>query len=94
MEKETQRGIAMISAATHALKARREFNDSGSAMNVVTKLIKEQKDEQTKIGMIAAASKALEIADRNPELTDRAIINQVMVELPGIMSTVKEHSHK
>jgi hypothetical protein len=82
----------MISAVTHALKTRRELGDSGSAMNVVTKLAREQRDEQAKIGMIAAASKALEIAERNPDMTDRKIINQVMSDLPGILSTVREHS--
>lgn len=92
MEKDTQKGIAMISAVTHALKARREHNDVGAAMNEVSRLAKSERDEQTKVGMIAAASKALEIAERNPDFSDRKVITQVMSDLPSIISTVKEHS--
>jgi hypothetical protein len=61
-------------------------------MNEVARLAKDEKDEQAKVGMIAAASKALEIAERNPSFSDRKIISQVMADLPSILSTVKEHS--
>lgn len=92
MEKDTLRGIAMISAATHALKTFRQTGEVGSAMNEVTRLAKQERDEQAKVGMIAAASKALKIAEREDGMTDRQIINQVMSELPEIIATVKQHS--
>lgn len=95
MEEDTQRGIAMISAASHALKALREHRgDVGQAMNDVSRFVREQRNEQTKIGMIAAASKAIEIAERNPEMSDRNVINQLMVELDSIIAVVRQHSGK
>lgn len=89
MEKITKKGISMISAASHALKFYRESGSHEKAMNQVSRVISEERNEEVKLGMVAAASKALSIAEKNPSMTDKQVVNQVMEELPMIISSIE-----
>jgi hypothetical protein len=92
MEKITKKGISMISAASHALKFYRESGSHEKAMNRVGRVISDERNELTKLGMIAAASKALSIAEKNPGLADKQIVNQVMAELPALISSIESQA--
>lgn len=93
MEKNTKKGISMISAVSHALSYRKANPDATneSIMNKVSQLVYDEKDSHAKLAMIAAASKAISIAERNERLSDREIINQVMQDLPSILQSVDKN---
>jgi hypothetical protein len=94
MEKETEQGIEMISAASEALKFRKENPSAeiNQIMHQVSKLAKEQRNSKTKIAMISAASKALELAERNPKFTERKVISELMKHLPELIKTIEQNS--
>jgi hypothetical protein len=87
MEKDTKKGIGMISAASEALNYRKEHPAASNEqiMGHVSKFIAKERDSSLKLPMVAAASKALTIAERAPDLSDKQIIGKVMNELPLLM---------
>ncbi len=79
----TKRGIAMVSAVTEALKYRSigQIPDEEQIMKKTMKFISapEYKDYQFK--MISAVSQAIKILQREPNLTDRAVIDRIVREM-------------
>jgi len=48
------------------------------------------RDEKTKIGMIAAASKALALSKKNRYMTEKQMLRDFMRELPAISESISE----
>lgn len=90
MEKEIHKQTRMIAAVTEALSFKRKnfTSDNQVILKHIAKFVSVEADELTKIGMIASASKALEISERNPAMKEREIIKQVVNELDGIIQQI------
>lgn len=91
-KEEIEDGIKMLSAISEALRFRKDssYIDTERIMNNLMDFIRVKKSEKTKLLMIAAASKALSIVERNPHLDDRMIIKMVMVDFPSMFEIVEE----
>lgn len=48
------------------------------------------KDERIKFAMIAAAGKAFEIANKNPETSERILLKEFIDEIPEILCNIQE----
>ena len=83
--------VKMISAVSRALELRKVENDNEKIINQISNFSSQEKSEETKLRMIAAASKALDIAERNPRLKDKEIIKQVSRELSSISQEINKH---
>ncbi len=90
MEKEIHKQTRMIASVSEALAFRRKNPavDNELVLKHISKFILSEKDDMTKIGMIASAAKALEITERTPSLKDREVIRLVMSDLGNIMSNI------
>ena len=84
-------GVKMISSATKAFELRLKSGMSHEEVLIqISKMASVERDQKVKIGMIAAASKALSIIDQNPSYNERQVIGEVMKELPSIIETANE----
>jgi len=84
--------VHMMSAVTEVLKFRKGNPkvDNEKMMQHISNMAKNIRNQQTKIGMVAAASKALSIIEIEPNLTDKEVMKKVMNELPNILDNMKE----
>jgi len=48
------------------------------------------KDEKMKFAMIAAAGKAFEMANQNPDMPEKALIKEFMGEIPMLLNNIEE----
>ena len=88
---EIDKKVKMISSVSQALSFRKKNSnaDNEEILKHISQFVKQEKDKQTKLLMIAASSKALQILDKAPFLTDREIIRKVMQDLPEILENTK-----
>lgn len=93
-KKELDKELKMVSAISRALEMRRIENDNEKVLSDISRFVSQEKKEETKLGMIAAASMSLDIADRNPNMKDREIIKTVIKELSSINEEISKHSIK
>ena len=85
-----ERKISMVAAASGALAYRKKNPAHGSdkvlqysSMNVAIR-----KDECTKMGMIAAATKAITMAEKQPSLQEKEIIRRVISSIPNMLENI------
>jgi len=87
-EKDVDIKIKMISAVTEALAFRRIEQDNEKILSHISLLVSGEKNEETKLAMIAAASKSLEVADAG--LKDKEIIKKVIQDSQNILKNIKK----
>jgi len=70
MKKDIYKKIRMIAAVSEALSFKKGNSDADNekALRHISKFVSSERDEETKIGMIASASRALSIQERSPAL--------------------------
>ncbi len=85
-------GVKMISSASKAFELRKGNSSMGEneILAHISRMAYSERDQKVKIGMMAAASKALSIIDRNPNYNERQVLREVMQELPGILALANE----
>jgi len=84
--------VNMMTAVTEVLNFRKNNPnaDHEKIMQHISNIAKNTRNHQAKLGMIASASKALSIIEKNPRLTDKEVIKQVMEEIPNILQKIRE----
>jgi len=87
-EKDVDIKIKMISAVTEALAFRRIEQDNEKILSHISLLVSGEKNEETKLAMIAAASKSLEIAEKG--LRDKEIIKRIALDSQNILKNIKK----
>lgn len=87
-----EEGVKMVSAITEVLSYRKQnpMAKEEDILHHIFKFARIEKDKKTKMGMLAAASKTVQIFEKNPRLTEKEVIREVMKELPGILLTINE----
>ena len=91
MEKN-KKGIMMLSAVTEALnyKSDNPNCDNEDIMEHISEFAKQKKRQKDKLLMIASVSKALSILEISPNSSEKAVINQIIKEIPYIIERVEE----
>ncbi|MEK6881597.1 MAG: hypothetical protein AABY22_18390 [Nanoarchaeota archaeon] len=84
-------GVKLISSAAKVFELYKKENMSPEEiMEQVSRMASVERDAKIKIGMIASASKALSILEKNPLYSEKQVLHEVMNELPKIMATAGE----
>ncbi|MEM3405823.1 MAG: hypothetical protein QW117_02540 [Candidatus Pacearchaeota archaeon] len=87
--------INMINAVNEVLKYRKEnpkidfVIDYEKIIKYVSEKSNSVNDYKTRMAMIAAASKAINILQKEPNLKDKEVINKVMKEFPSILEKIE-----
>ncbi len=83
----TQRGIAMVSAVTEALRYRTigQIPDEETIMKKTINFVSVPEYKEYRFKMIGAISQAIKILQREPNLTDRAVIDRIVREMGSTM---------
>jgi hypothetical protein len=91
-----EEGIKMVSAVAEIFAFRR-LNpniEKEDILQHIANFVATERDEQTKIAMVAAASKAADMIENNPYLSEKETIRTIMQEIPSILMTVSENVEK
>ena len=82
--------MKMIAGVSSALDFRKRHPnaDSEKILRHVSEIVRTEKDVDIKLGMIAAASKAVSLIEKNPSLKDREVIKIIMDSLPEIVQNI------
>lgn len=59
-------------------------------MRHISKFIGHEKNEKVKIGMVASSSKALDILEREPSLTEKEVMKRIMQNMSNFVSAMNE----
>jgi hydroxymethylpyrimidine/phosphomethylpyrimidine kinase len=83
--------VSMMTAVTETLKFKRGNPkvDHEKIMQHISNMAKNVRNQNAKIGMVAAASKTLLILEKEPNLTDKEVMKRVMEELPNILENIR-----
>ena len=87
-----QKQMRMMNAVSEAVSFRKKNPraDHSDIMDYISNnVIKFENDPGTKIAMIAATSKVLEILDKNPGMSERQVTQEIVKELPGILRNLE-----
>ena len=86
--------VNMVSAVTEAVKIKKENPgmDNERIMQKISRMAENVRGEQAKLGMVVAASKTLQIMDREKGLKDKDIIKMVVAEFPNMLGTINKRS--
>ena len=87
----------MVLAISEILKYRKSTKtfDPTIAIREISKIARNEKNPEAKLLMIAAASTASELIEKDPRLTDKQIIQKVVYEsFPKLLKNVEENSIK
>lgn len=89
MEKDLE--IDMISAVSETLSFKKNNPNSNDEeiLKHISKFARTFKNKKTKLGVIAASSKALKIMQRNSQLSDKEVISKVLNQLPLLIDSLK-----
>jgi hypothetical protein len=81
-DKITERGIAMVAAVTECLRFKKvnDTDDESKILGNLLKFIKTSGFKKYEIDMVSAGSKATNMIIRNPSMTDREVISQILSE--------------
>lgn len=82
--------VSMIAAVTQALTYKRYYPEANNdkAIDHVVKYASVTKNQIAQFAMIAAASKALGMLERNSKLKEKDVLVKMMGELPKIIDDV------
>ncbi len=81
-----EKGVELIPAITEAFKYKKR-NPLAAEDEILKHILKfaRQESKGTKIGMISTASKTIQLLERNPRLTEKEVIGEVVKEIPDIL---------
>jgi hypothetical protein len=82
--------VKMMAAVAEALKYRKgnPSMEYGRIMQHISDMVRKERNQHTQLGMIAAASKALTISEKEPRLKEREVMKRVMEQLPEILEKI------
>jgi hypothetical protein len=84
-----QQEVNIIATVSEALKFRKQHPSalSDEILANINPLIREERNESTKLAMIIATSRALDFLDKHPSSGDKQALQHVMASLPEILQT-------
>ncbi|VVB79778.1 Uncharacterised protein [uncultured archaeon] len=87
----TQKDIAMVSAVSEVLRLRKEKGamTAEEMMRDLTGFLRYTRDQNLKVLMVAAASRALNLITQNPGVSDKEVMNQMVRDLEVITAEVE-----
>ena len=86
--KYAEKSVAMVSAVAEVLRLRKQKGamTPEEMMRDLTGFLKYTKGQEVKVLMVAAASKALDLMTKNPRLTDKEVMGQMVKLIPELVS--------
>lgn len=84
-------GVKLVPAITEAFRYKKK-NPFAGEDEVLKHILKFSKQERknVKIGMVSAASKTVQLIDKNPHLNEKEVIREIVKEIPNIISIINE----
>jgi len=86
-KKEINAELKMMSAVSEAISLRKQNLDNEKVLKQITKFAAKE-NTLTQMAMIAAASNTLKIADSNPNLHPKEIIQKATTDLAEILRNI------
>jgi hypothetical protein len=85
-----EEGIYMVSAVAEVFNYLKEESSASrdEIMQHISNFSHKKGDRRTKLSMIVAASRAITIIEKNPMITEKEVIKQIMQDLPEIMNGI------
>jgi hypothetical protein len=82
--------VKMVSAVTEVLKFKKENPRANyeQSLQHISNIVKKEKNQYIKLGMVSSASKALSILEREPRLKDKDVMRKIVDELPKILEKI------
>lgn len=86
-----QKNIAMVSAVSEVLRLRKEKGamTPEEMMRELTEFLRYTRDQNLKVLMVAAASRALNLMTKTPGISDKEVMNQMVRDLEVITADVE-----
>lgn len=91
----TQKQVAMVSAISELLKARKNMVsfESNEAMSKIAPFLSSVRDSGAKVLMVAAAGKAASIIEKSRnKLTDKEVMSLTVKEFPDLIKGFEEQN--
>ena len=87
-----EEGAELVPAITEAFRYKKKNPMAGEdeVLKYILKFSKMEKRKNVKIGMVSAASKTAQLLEKNPRLTEKEVIREVVKEIPNILLTINE----
>ena len=91
MVSRTEKEVAMVSAVSEVLRLRKEKGamTPEEMMQDLTKFLKYTRGEEPKVLGVAAASKALSMMHKNPAMSDKEVMGQMVRDFDSIIDQVE-----
>ncbi len=85
--KYAEKSVAMVSAVSEVLRLRKQRGamTSEEMMRDLTSFLRYTNGQELKVLMVAAASKALDLVTKNPRLTDKEVMGQMVKLIPELV---------
>ena len=87
-----QNEVNIIAAVSEALKFRKQrpLARHEEILEHINPLIRQERDQDIKLGMIVATSRALDFLEKHPDLNDKAALQHVMANLSEIVQNASD----
>jgi hypothetical protein len=91
MASKTEKEVAMVSAVAEVLRLRKKRGamTPEEMMRELTGFLKYTHEQSLKVLMVAVASRALDLITKNPGISDKEAMNQIVKSLNVIVSDVE-----
>jgi hypothetical protein len=94
MEKNHELKVAMVTVISEVLKIKKDKKDLDyeEMMHQLERFIHKAKDKDSRLMMIVAASKTLDVINRNPKISDKEIMKRMVDDLDFLIENAKEEN--
>lgn len=94
MEKNNELKVAMVTVISEVLKIKKDKKDLDyeEMMHRLERFIHKTKDKNSRLMMIVAASKTLDVINRNPKFNDKEIMKMMVDDLDFLIENAKEEN--
>lgn len=91
MVNRTEKQVSMVSAVSEVLRLRKEKGamTPEEMMRELTSFLRYTRDQQAKVLMVAAASRALNLITKTPAVSDKEVMNLIVQDIDSIVSEVE-----
>ncbi|MFH1430898.1 MAG: hypothetical protein ABIG37_00310 [Nanoarchaeota archaeon] len=91
MEKNRDKKLAMVRAVSEVLKLKRGRKDVSheQMMKEMEGFIHKTKDKGSRLMMVVAVSKTLDIIERNPKMSEKDVIKKMVSEFSSFIETAE-----
>ncbi len=87
-----EKGVELIPAIAEAFKYKKK-NPLAAEDEILKHILKfaKQESKSIKIGMVSTASKTIQLLEKNPRLTEKEAIREIVKEIPHILLKINEN---